>query len=116
MSYKSSYPFDKRLEESDRIKKKYPDRLPVICEASNKTDVNLPTIDKCKFLAPIDLSIGHFLLIIRNRMKLSADKAIFLFIGDTIPSSTETINIAYEKHKDPDGFLYITYSSENVFG
>lgn len=116
MTFKSSNPFDKRLEESNRIRKKYPDRIPIVCEKSNQKDMNLPIIDKCKFLVPLNLSIGQLLIIIRNRIKLSAEKAIFLFVNDIIPPSTETINNIYENFKDPDGFLYINYASENVFG
>ena len=116
MNYKSSNSFDKRLEESNRIIKKYGDRIPVICEPTNPKDVNLPKIDKCKFLVPTNLSIGHFILILRSKMKLSSEKAIFLFVGNTIPQGTETIDVIYNRFKDPDGFLYITYSSENVFG
>jgi hypothetical protein len=26
------------------------------------------------------------------------------------------MSAVYEKNKDPDGFLYITYSGENTFG
>jgi GABA(A) receptor-associated protein len=116
MSYKSSFPFEKRLEESTRIKNKHADRIPVVCEISKRQHDDLPKIDKSKFLVPTNLSVGHLLIVIRNRMKLSADKAIFLFVGDTIPPSTETIGAIYERFKDPDGFLYVSYSSENVFG
>ena len=116
MSFKSSNPFEKRLEESNRIRNKYPDRIPLVCEKSDQKDINLPKIDKCKFLVPLNLSIGQLLLIIRSRIKLSSEKAIFLFINGTIPPSTETINTIYENFKDPDGFLYINYASENVFG
>lgn len=116
MSYKSTNSFDKRLEESNRIRKKYPDRIPIVCEKSNQKDIDLPKIDKCKFLVPLNLTIGQLLIIIRSRMKLPAEKAIFLFIDNIIPPSTETLNVIYENFKDTDGFLYINYSSENVFG
>lgn len=117
MSYKSSNTFEKRLDESQRILKKYPEKIPVICEiAKGKEKSDLPKIDKCKFLVPHDLTAGQLLLILRNRMKLSAEKAIFIFIGNTIPKCTDNIKDIYARFKDEDGFLYITYSSENVFG
>ena len=37
---------DKRKNESDRIRERYPDRIPVICEKSNTS--KLPDIDKTK--------------------------------------------------------------------
>ncbi len=53
---------------------------------------------------------------IRNRIKLPPEKAIFLLMENTIPSSSSIIGNLYLQFKDSDGFLYITYSGENVFG
>lgn len=41
---------DKRKAEAERIRQKYPDRIPVICEKAEKSDI--PTIDKKKYLVP----------------------------------------------------------------
>jgi GABA(A) receptor-associated protein len=117
MQFKSEVSFEKRLEESSRIRKKYPDRIPIICDKSdNVRNLDIPSIDKKKFLVPIDLTFGQFLYVIRNRMKLPPEKAIFLFVGDSIPASTNIISHIYESKKDKDGFLYIRYSGENTFG
>lgn len=117
MKFKSQYTFQSRLEESTRIMNKYPDRIPIICEKMNNIkNIELTTIDKIKYLVPINLTISQFLYVIRSRMKLPAEKAIFLFIDGKIPASSSTISYVYSKHKDMDGFLYITYSGENVFG
>ena len=37
-------------------------------------------------------------------------------INGSLPQSTDTMNVLYDKHKDQDGFLYIQYSGENTFG
>lgn len=73
-------------------------------------------IDKKKYLVPSDLTCGQFVYVIRKRLKLPAEKAIFLFVGRVIPPTAAMLNTIYEQHKDPDGFLYISYSDENVFG
>lgn len=112
--FKKEYSFDKRLSESSRIINKYPERIPIICEKSEKS--NVEEIDKKKYLVPSDLTCAQFIFVIRRRLKLSAEKAIFLFINGLIPQSSETIRNLYYKNKDKDGFLYITYASENVFG
>ena len=31
-------------------------------------------------------------------------------------TSSEILSDIYDKHKNIDGFLYVTYSSENTFG
>ena len=113
--FKENFPFDKRKGESTRIMQKYPDRVPIICERGGMTDI--PLIDKHKYLVPRDLLVGQFMHVIRKRLKLDSAKAIFLFINNRmIPSSSTTLGIIYEEHKDEDEFLYITYSGENAFG
>jgi len=39
-----SLPLDKRKSEAERIRAKYPDRVPVICEKADRSDI--PDIDK----------------------------------------------------------------------
>ena len=47
-AFKQKFSFQKRLEESNRIIDKYPDRVPIIVErASNTSDI--PVIDKQKY-------------------------------------------------------------------
>lgn len=117
MKFKSKYTFQARLNESKKIIAKYPDRIPIICEKSQDIkNTDIPNIDKSKYLVPIDLTISQFLHVIRNRIKLPAEKAIFIFVGGTIPSSSSFLSEIYSHHKDDDGFLYITYTGENVFG
>ena len=104
--FKDEHPFDKRRAESDRIRQKYPDRIPVICEKVEKSDV--PSIDKKKYLVPSDLTVGQFVYVIRKRIKLAPEKAIFVFVNDMLPPTASLMSLVYEEHKDEDGFLYIT--------
>lgn len=117
MSFKEQHSFEKRKTESERILAKYPDRIPIIVEKFNgKNDSKLDDINKKKFLAPPDITIGQFMYIIRNRLKLTEDKALFIFINKTLPATAATLNTIYENNKDDDGFLYVSYSSESTFG
>tara|TARA_B100001093_G_C26623712_1_gene925822 strand:- start:29 stop:418 length:390 start_codon:yes stop_codon:yes gene_type:complete len=113
--FKSSTDFESRLLESARIREKYPDRIPVICQ-KNHVNSDIPYIDKIKYLVPDQLSIGQFSHIIRKRLTITPEKAIFLFINNTIPTASELMSTIYNNHADEDGFLYITYSGENTFG
>ena len=54
--------------------------------------------------------------VIRKRLRLASEKAIFLFVSGNIPSSGSIMSVLYDNYKDEDGFLYISYSEENVFG
>ena len=113
-SFKQMYSFEKRSGEAKRIKEKYPDRFPVIVEPSQMGDI--PDIDKHKFLVPGDLTFGQFQYIIRKRIKLSPEKAMFMFVENTIPPTAELMSSIYKKYANSDFFLYILYSSENTFG
>ena len=73
-------------------------------------------VDKKKYLVPNNLTLGQFIFVIKNKIKLSPEKAIFLFIAGTIPASSTIISQIYESKKDKDGFLYVEYSGENTFG
>ena len=56
------------------------------------------------------------MFVIRKRLKLPPEQAIFLFVNGTIPPTAALMNQIYDEHRDVDGFLYITYSGENTFG
>lgn len=60
--------------------------------------------------------MGQFIYVIRKRIKLPPERAIFLFVDNMIPSTSSLMSVVYEVQKDEDGFLYITYSGENTFG
>ena len=115
MGFKDKYSFDERLLESNRIINKYPCRLPIICERIKNAN-DCPTIDKNKYLVPDDFAFGQFMFVIRKRLKLSPEKALFMFIKDVVPHSTQSIKEIYKANVDLDGFLYVRYSFENTFG
>lgn len=133
--------------------------LKVICEKADRTDI--PTIDKKKYLVPSvcaiftsstpysdhrvwsteadmlviqDLTVGQFVYVIRKRIKLAPEKAIFIFVDEILPPTAALMSAIYEEHKyvvvffvaspyfdhcysrDEDNFLYVSYSGENTFG
>ena len=44
-------------------------------------------IDKRKFLVPSDLTVAQFMYIIRKRIQLPPEKAMFLFISKVLPAT-----------------------------
>jgi GABA(A) receptor-associated protein len=114
-TFKKQHSFEKRLVESKRIREKYPDRVPVIAEKASKSDI--PDIDKKKYLVPSDLTVGQFVYVIRKRIKLQQEKAIFIFVNEkTLPPTAALMSQVYKEHADQDGFLYVTYAGESIFG
>jgi GABA(A) receptor-associated protein len=106
--------FDKKLTESNRIREKYPERVPVIVGKARGCTLN--DIDKKKYLIPNDVTMGQFISIIRTRINISPDKAIFVFINNILPPTSSRMITLYEEMKNKDGFLYIYYNGESVFG
>jgi len=102
--------------EADRILTKYPDRVPIIV-TKNIQSKNTPDIDKHKFLAPLDLTMGQFMFVIRKRIKLHPNVGLFIFVNNAVVCNTELIgSVYYNSHDRDDGFLHVVYSCENVFG
>jgi GABA(A) receptor-associated protein len=113
--FKKTYTFDKRKAESERINNKYPDRFAIIVEKNTNCKL-LPDIDKNKYLVPIELTIGQFNFIIRRRLKLKKEVALFLYHDNILPPTSQTLEHFLKNKKDDDGFYYFTYTGENTFG
>ena len=113
MLFKDEFSYEKRLTESTRIMSIYLNIIPVIIEQGPNTDI---AIDKRKYLVPKDLTIGQLIHVVRKRIKLQPEKALFLFVNNTIPPTSTLLQVIYEEHKSDDNFLYIQYCFENTFG
>jgi GABA(A) receptor-associated protein len=107
-------PIDVQRQESDKLRAKHPDRIPVIVDRANNYTAKL---DKNKYLVPTDLTVGQFLIIIRRRIKLSPEKALFFFTEDNVMPPVSQMMCELFKNKANEGkYLVITYSEENTFG
>lgn len=115
MLFKNKYPESQRISESKRILDKYPDKIPIICEKFER-DKSMYKLDKNKYLASGDMTMGQFVYIIRKRLKMKETEALFLFVNNTLIPNTEELKTIYNNNKNDDGFLYIQFSLENTFG
>merc|ERR1712216_424692 len=82
--FKDEHTFEKRVEEADKIRKKHPDRIPVICEKAEGSDI--AEIDRKKYLVPQELTVGQFVYVVRKRLRLPPEKAISIFVDGHLPS------------------------------
>jgi GABA(A) receptor-associated protein len=113
--YKLNISEDKRIKECSRILIKHPDRIPIIV-CKDKRSTTLQDIDKQKYLVPKDMQLSQFIFVIRNRIKLKPEQALFILIDHNLVPGNKQLQDIYNSYKDKDGFLYMTYSSENTFG
>ena len=105
---------EERRKASQRMSEKYPDRCCIIVTKMKGSDV--PDIDKHKYLVPRTLSMGQFVYVIRKRISIQPDKALFIYVDNILPSTSELIGNVYNNHVAEDGLLYITYAGESTFG
>jgi GABA(A) receptor-associated protein len=115
ITFKTTNSFEARAEEARRIREKFPGRIPVIVERGRRS-TTVPMLDKQKFLVPGDLNVSQFIFVIRKRLNLPSEQALFLFVGNTLPTTGMLIRELHASYADKDGFLYVTYCGENVFG
>eukprot|EP00057_Strongylocentrotus_purpuratus_P028791 XP_011683265.1 PREDICTED: gamma-aminobutyric acid receptor-associated protein [Strongylocentrotus purpuratus] len=112
--YKEEHPFEKRRQEGEKIRKKYPDRVPVIVEKAAKARIG--DLDKKKYLVPSDLTVGQFYFLIRKRIQLRPEDALFFFVNNVIPPTSATMGQLYQDHHERGLLPYIAYSDESVYG
>ena len=113
--FKHQYSYHERKKESVRIMEKYPERIPVICEKN--WNCRMEDLNRTKFLIPMDFTIGQFMYVIRKRIELSPNQALFIFVNHSILAPTnQSICEVHKEHADEDGFLYMSYTGENTFG
>lgn len=112
---------EKRAGESNRILSKFPDKIPIIVESSDKELIK--QMKKNKFLSPYDISVSHFMYSIRRQLNLNASQALFLFCDGSLINGTSLMGKIYEDYKsknnikeNSDKFLYVQVSKENTFG
>ena len=114
MPVNSTLSFAERKRTSDSLMLKYPDRVPIVVTPFTSSD---PNISKEKFLCPRDLTMSKFVAeALKQISPRNAHDAIRFFINNNMPSGSQYIGVIYETDKNLDGYLYIQYTKENVFG
>ncbi|XP_013358500.1 PREDICTED: microtubule-associated proteins 1A/1B light chain 3C [Chinchilla lanigera] len=109
--FKQRKSFAARQEEVAGLRATLPNKVPVILERDP------PRLDKTKFLVPQELTMTQFLGIIQSRMALRATEAFYLLVNNqALVSTSVTMAEIYRDHKDEDGFMYVTYASQETFG
>lgn len=107
-------------DEAEKIRSKYPDRVPVICEKSTRS--TLPELPKRKFVVHGNMLCGEFKYMVHKQIadatpeRLSVDQTIYLFINGITPKTSTPMSQLYDQFRQADGFLYIRFGAENTLG
>lgn len=51
----------------------------------------------------------------KNGLKKDGKGSFFLYLANTVPSADQVLSDLYNKHKNADGFLYLTYGELDSF-
>ena len=99
-----------RIQTYKLLSKKYPDKIPVICEKDPDCD-DLEEVNKTKYIVNKDWNINQILFLLKEETNFSSE--ICLKINDEIIDESEITENIYEKYKDKeDNFLYCFYSKK----
>ena len=124
MSFTTKFTLEQRLQESNRIREKYPTRVPCIIQRAEATKKTIADLEKHKFLVPRELQMSAVMQIIRKRMggKLKAEESLYMFVRHPdkkktiIAPITASLSALDDKYKHADGFVYIDFAGESTFG
>jgi len=115
--YSEMSSFEDRKKRSNSLLLKYPDKYPVILEKSNR-DKYLPKMEKTKLLVSHDMTVATILQLLKKNIKVNEHTAVYISVANKnlILSGSQSITYIYDNYKSDDGFLYLEYCTENVFG
>ena len=66
---------------------------------------------------PKTFTIGEVLAVLRRRLALSREEGLVLFANEKyMVKPNAPLEEIYQKYKDQDGFLYLVYAEENIYG
>jgi GABA(A) receptor-associated protein len=113
----------KNPETISKIRAKHKGSLPVIIQPS--TDLE-PKIIKYKFIINKDATLSQLMFVVRKYINLGADEGLFFYILSFDQITCQYVRKVFEPLSKTmgqleashscDGFLYIVYALESVFG
>lgn len=67
---------------------------------------------------PASFQIAEVQAIIRRKLSMNKDKGLFLMVnnGKELIRSNDSLEHVFNTYHDKDGFLYILYTEEEIFG
>lgn len=116
--FQQKLPFEKRKHLALSIKNMHPERIPVVLK--NPTQSREALLCKEKFLVPDYLTVGEFHIKIKDQMEsgISSKSKSFFLLTESQNSLvvSELMSAVYARYQNEDGFLYLYFCEENIFG
>ncbi len=108
---------NERQKESSRMMERFPQGYPIICEKDPRGTEKIEELKKTKLMPAGDVTLSQFSHCIKKLIIMDSWKSLFILInGKYTATGDKLIKEIYEEYKDSDGFLYITYAPEIIWG
>jgi hypothetical protein len=64
------------------------------------------------------MTVASVIQLLKNNLNINQSTSIYIMVSDKniMLSGSQSIESIYKDHKNEDGFLYLEYCTENVFG
>lgn len=107
---------EKRRMVSKRLLSTHPSCVPIIVGRAELHTT--PMITRNKIMCPSDVTFLYFITEVRKHIPaLRPGDGLYLFVSNgNMPKLSTLMSELYNKYKNDDGFLYVTFSCENTFG
>ena len=114
-TFKERHDLETRRDICRKALKKHSDHVPAILEPMG---TSAPDMGRQRYLLPLELTGGQLQYVVRHRLKMQKEDALFLFCGDRtlVPSQKTARELTARYRDEEDGLLYIYYALENTFG
>ena len=95
----------------------------MVCERvpAHLQKCSLPELQRKKFLVPAGMTLAQFSLVVKKQIQeerpaASAETLYFLLRNRRAPVMSKTIRELHDEFSSEDGFLYLHFCAETVFG
>ncbi len=114
-NFKKALKLEERKAEFEKVLSSSSGKIPVIIEKDPRS--KMEELGKSKFLVSPEMNVTQFEALIRKKLKISKESALFFVVnGKHAIVGTQLFSEIYQKFKEEDGFLYIAYSDEQIWG
>lgn len=111
--FKNDNSFEKRVAISKTIIERHPNKVPVFVSPTSDKE---PSIENNKYIIPSHYTMQQLKVHFMSQIKAYDYEAITFMVNGKMISSSQLLSQIYQNDKDVDGFLYIKYCKESVFG
>ena len=118
--FKAQTSLEERKQQFQDIHENYPDKIPVVCQKSKRSKIK--PLEKTKYLIDCDFPVSNFEALIRGRLEMTNIDGLFFFVNKdnkkliSLRISDQPMSEIYNEFKDEDGFLYIFFDKEQIWG